>query len=87
MMVAAVIYFVIAFDLIPDALPVFGLMDDAAVIGCVARANLTAVSNFRKSEILFSEAFPSAECLPAKIDEAVADIVQTVGIVLQEWVS
>jgi uncharacterized membrane protein YkvA (DUF1232 family) len=28
-MVAAVIYFVSPFDLIPDALPVFGLMDDA----------------------------------------------------------
>jgi uncharacterized membrane protein YkvA (DUF1232 family) len=57
-MVAAVIYFVSPFDLIPDALPVFGLMDDAAVIACVAKANLTAISNFRKWEILFSGVFP-----------------------------
>lgn len=57
-MVAALIYFLSPFDLIPDALPVFGLMDDAAVIGFVARANLTAISNFRKWEIMFSGAFP-----------------------------
>ena len=57
-MVAAVIYFVSPFDLIPDALPVFGLMDDAAVIACVAKANLTAISNFRKWEILFGGVFP-----------------------------
>jgi uncharacterized membrane protein YkvA (DUF1232 family) len=80
-MVAAIIYFVSPFDLIPDALPVFGLMDDAAVIGCVARLNLTALSNFRKWEILFSEGFPfsAVERLPPKIDEAIAHIVQTVG--------
>ena len=57
-MVAAVIYFVSPFDLIPDAIPVFGLMDDAGVIACVAKANLTAISNFRKWEILFSGVFP-----------------------------
>ena len=51
MIVAAVIYFVSPFDLIPDGIPVFGLMDDAAVIACVAKANLTAISNFRKWEI------------------------------------
>jgi uncharacterized membrane protein YkvA (DUF1232 family) len=51
MVVAAVIYFLSPFDLIPDAIPVLGLIDDAAVIGCVARANLTAISNFRKWEI------------------------------------
>jgi uncharacterized membrane protein YkvA (DUF1232 family) len=58
MMVAAIIYFVSPFDLIPDGIPVFGLMDDAAVIGYVASSNLTAVSNFRKWEILFSGEFP-----------------------------
>jgi uncharacterized membrane protein YkvA (DUF1232 family) len=58
MVVAAVIYFVSPFDLIPDAIPVFGLTDDAAVIACVAKANLTAISNFRKWEILFSGDFP-----------------------------
>jgi uncharacterized membrane protein YkvA (DUF1232 family) len=57
-MVAALIYFLSPFDMIPDSLPVFGMMDDAAVIGFVAKANLTAISNFRKWEILFSGAFP-----------------------------
>jgi uncharacterized membrane protein YkvA (DUF1232 family) len=46
MVVAAVLYFVSPFDLIPDGIPVFGLIDDAGVIGCVARANLAAISNF-----------------------------------------
>jgi len=51
MVVAAVIYFLSPFDLIPDAVPVFGLIDDAAVICSVARANLTVIGNFRKWEI------------------------------------
>jgi uncharacterized membrane protein YkvA (DUF1232 family) len=50
MVVAAVIYFVSPFDLIPDSIPVLGLIDDASVIACVARANLTLISNFRKWE-------------------------------------
>jgi uncharacterized membrane protein YkvA (DUF1232 family) len=50
--VAAVIYFVSPFDLIPDSIPVLGLIDDAAVITCVARTNLNLISNFRKWEIL-----------------------------------
>ena len=81
MVVAAVIYFLSPFDLIPDGIPVFGLMDDAAVIAYVARANLAAVSNFRKWEILFSRSFPflAAEPVPANIEKAVADIVQRVG--------
>jgi len=58
--VAAVIYFLSRFDLIPDAIPAFGLIDDAGVIGCVAEANLAAISNFRKSDILFSGGFPFA---------------------------
>jgi uncharacterized membrane protein YkvA (DUF1232 family) len=80
-MVAAIIYFLSPFDLIPDGIPVFGLLDDAAVIGCVARANLTAISNFRKWEILFGEdfPFPAAEPLPPKIDKVVGNIVQAVG--------
>lgn len=48
--VAAVLYFVSPFDLIPDSIPVLGLIDDASVITCVARANLTLISNFRKWE-------------------------------------
>jgi uncharacterized membrane protein YkvA (DUF1232 family) len=51
MIVAAVIYFVSPLDLIPDGIPVFGLMDDVAVIAFVAKANLTAISNFRKWEV------------------------------------
>jgi uncharacterized membrane protein YkvA (DUF1232 family) len=50
-MVAAVIYFLSPFDLIPDAIPVFGMLDDAGVICCVAKANLTAISKFRKWEL------------------------------------
>jgi uncharacterized membrane protein YkvA (DUF1232 family) len=81
MLVAAVIYFLSPFDLIPDDIPVFGLMDDAVVIECVVKANLTALNNFRKWEILSSETFPfpAAERLPPKVGEAVADIVRAVG--------
>jgi len=52
--VAALIYFVTPFDLIPDSIPVLGLVDDAAVITCVARANLSVISSFRTWEILSS---------------------------------
>ena len=58
MVVGAVVYFLSPFDLIPDGIPVFGLIDDAGVIACVARANLTTISNFRKWEIWFSGEFP-----------------------------
>lgn len=51
MVVAAVIYFVSPFDLIPDSIPVLGLVDDASVITCVAIANRTLISNFRGWEI------------------------------------
>jgi uncharacterized membrane protein YkvA (DUF1232 family) len=50
MIVAAVIYFVSPFDLIPDSIPVLGLIDDASVLTFVARSNLTVISNFRKWE-------------------------------------
>jgi uncharacterized membrane protein YkvA (DUF1232 family) len=77
---AAVIYFLSPLDLIPDGIPVLGLMDDVAVIGFVARANLNAVSNFRKWEILFGGGFPfpTVETVPVKVNDAVAGIVQTV---------
>jgi uncharacterized membrane protein YkvA (DUF1232 family) len=52
MLVAAVIYFVSPFDLIPDSVPVLGLIDDAALITCVAKANLNLISSFRTWEIL-----------------------------------
>ena len=50
--VAALIYFVSPFDLIPDSIPVLGLTDDASVLIFVARSNLTLISNFRKWEIV-----------------------------------
>jgi hypothetical protein len=53
MAVAAVIYFVSPFDLIPDAVPVLGLIDDASVIASVARANIAVISSFRKWEVSF----------------------------------
>ena len=56
MVVAAVIYFVSPFDLIPDSIPVLGLVDDACVLTFVARSNLTLISNFRKWEILSDRA-------------------------------
>lgn len=49
--VAAVIYFVSSFDLIPDAVLVLGLVDDVWVINSVARANLRVISGFRNWEI------------------------------------
>ena len=45
MVVAAVIYFLSPFDLVPDAIPVFGLIDDAAVI------------SYRNTPVLFASAF------------------------------
>ena len=49
--VAALIYFVDPFDLVPDSVPVFGLMDDAAVIAAVVRMNLGEISKFRQWEV------------------------------------
>lgn len=48
--VAAMIYFVEPLDLIPDSVPVFGLLDDVAVISLVMRMNIGAISKFRKWE-------------------------------------
>jgi uncharacterized membrane protein YkvA (DUF1232 family) len=59
MVAAAVIYFVSPFDLIPDSIPVLGLIDDASVLTCVARSNLTLINNFRKWEILSDKALTS----------------------------
>ena len=56
MIVAAVIYFVSPFDLIPDSIPVLGLIDDASVLTFVARSNLTVISNFRRWETVSGKA-------------------------------
>lgn len=51
MAVGAVIYFVSSVDLIPDAVPVLGMVDDVWVINSVARANLGLISSFRNWEV------------------------------------
>ncbi len=51
MAVGAVIYFASSFDVIPDAVPVLGLVDDVWVINSVARANLGGISSFRNWEV------------------------------------
>ncbi|HET7109218.1 MAG TPA: YkvA family protein [Candidatus Acidoferrum sp.] len=51
MMIASIIYFLSSFDVVPDAVPLLGLTDDAGVICGVARANLTAISKFRNWEM------------------------------------
>jgi uncharacterized membrane protein YkvA (DUF1232 family) len=50
MVIGALIYLVNPFDLIPDSIPVLGMVDDAAVITFVARANIEAISRFRNWE-------------------------------------
>ena len=51
--IAALVYFVDPFDLIPDTVPVLGYLDDTAVITAVVRMNLTAISEFRNWEASF----------------------------------
>jgi uncharacterized membrane protein YkvA (DUF1232 family) len=51
--IAALVYFVDPFDMIPDTVPVLGYLDDTAVIAAVVRMNLTAVSRFRNWETSF----------------------------------
>ena len=58
MAIAALIYFLEPFDLIPDGVPVFGLLDDAAVITAVVKANLSEFSRFRKWETTGSSTPP-----------------------------
>ncbi|MBN2212972.1 MAG: DUF1232 domain-containing protein [Bacteroidales bacterium] len=46
MIVASIIYFVMPFDLIPDFLPGFGLLDDAAILAWTIRAISADVDAF-----------------------------------------
>lgn len=50
MALAAVIYFVDPFDLIPDAIPIIGYLDDAAVIGFVIAAIRDDLEKFQEWE-------------------------------------
>ncbi len=50
MAIAAVIYFLDPFDLIPDSVPVLGFLDDALVIAYVMNANLGEIRRFKKWE-------------------------------------
>ena len=53
MAIAAIIYFVSPFDVIPDSIPVFGFLDDAAVIALVVKSNRMVIRNFRTWEVFF----------------------------------
>ncbi len=50
MALLAVIYFVDPFDLIPDAIPFFGYLDDAAVVGFVVAAIRDDLEKFQEWE-------------------------------------
>src|SRR5258708_15295468 len=52
MAVGSVIYFVSSFDLIPDALPVLGLVDDVWVINSVARRSEEHTSELQSPDHL-----------------------------------
>jgi uncharacterized membrane protein YkvA (DUF1232 family) len=48
--IAAVVYFVNPFDLIPDFIPVIGYLDDATVVGFVIASIGSNIANFRDWE-------------------------------------
>src|SRR3954469_19775723 len=50
MALAAVIYFVDPFDLVPDAIPLIGYIDDAAVLGLVMAAVRDDLEKFQQWE-------------------------------------
>ncbi|MDQ7040318.1 MAG: DUF1232 domain-containing protein [Rhodothermus sp.] len=59
--VAALAYFVNPVDLLPDALPGLGLVDDVAVIAAVARAIRSDLDRFRQWEAV--QRHPNPHCL------------------------
>jgi uncharacterized membrane protein YkvA (DUF1232 family) len=48
--IAAVVYFVNPFDLIPDLIPVIGYLDDATIVGFVIASIGGDIANFRDWE-------------------------------------
>ena len=58
--IAALIYLVEPFDPVPDAIPVFGLMDDAAFIAVIARMHLAEISRFRNWEASLNSDHPGS---------------------------
>jgi uncharacterized membrane protein YkvA (DUF1232 family) len=50
MALIAVVYFVDPFDVIPDAIPLFGYLDDAAVVGMVVAAIRDDLEKFQQWE-------------------------------------
>ncbi len=48
--IAALVYVVMPIDLIPDAFPFAGLIDDAAVVGYVVSTIVTKISETKKSK-------------------------------------
>lgn len=53
-LVGAILYFLNPMDMIPDAVPVVGYLDDAALIAAVAEGALAEISAFEKWEITSS---------------------------------
>ena len=56
MAIAAIVYFVNPFDLVPDILPIIGYMDDATVVGFVLSSISADIRRFRDWEIRPGEA-------------------------------
>ena len=50
MIIAAILYFIMPVDAVPDFIPVLGYVDDAAVIAYVIRTIQEEIDSFRKWE-------------------------------------
>ena len=60
LVVVAILYFVLPFDLIPDWIPIAGFIDDAAVIAFVIRQIKVDLDNFLKWEAEQTTAHPGS---------------------------
>jgi uncharacterized membrane protein YkvA (DUF1232 family)/SAM-dependent methyltransferase len=90
--IAAIIYFVASFDLIPDFVPVLGLADDALIISFVATANFREISRFRDWENAISgrdsaRTPPAAPWRPPELwDGAKAIVKSMLPEATREWI-